>query len=381
MEERAISRLERRHTEFFRNRDAVSFAVRFSDGDCHVFGDTEPAFSIAGLDRHGDRALASLDLLQIGDAFINGSLDIEGDILTAMSVRRLFGDFHPLVWIGRFLPAVVRGRTGHDSESIAAHYDRDADFFRYFLDRRYLCYTQGKFASDDEELESAIERKLEYAFQAVDIKPGSRVLDVGGGWGAFLRYAGERGAQVTSLTLSKESAIFMTELASEAGIQAVVVCQHFLKYESSEKYDAIVNMGATEHLPDYGATIKKYAALLKPGGKVYVDALAMRRKHRTSSFLSKHIYPGRSSPLLLHEYLAHTAKSPFLLTEVGDERWNYFLTCKAWARRLDAAGAEISERWGERLYRSFWAWLWGSAASFHSGHVQAYRLVLKLPEN
>lgn len=381
MEERAISRLERRSAEFFRNREPVSFAVRFSRGDRYVIGDAEPAFCIAGLDQRGDKALASLDLLQVGDAFINGSLDVEGDILAAMSVRRLFGDFHPLVWIGRFLPAVVRGRVGHDSESIAAHYDRDHDFFRSFLDRRYLCYTQGTFESDDEELEPAIERKLEYAFNATGIKPGSRVLDVGGGWGAFLLYAGERDAQVTSLTLSRESANFMTDLAGEAGIKAAVVCRHFLKYESPEKYDAIVNLGATEHLPDYGATIKKYAALLKPGGKVYIDALAMQRKHRTSSFLSRHIYPGRSSPLVLHEYLARIADSPFLLTEVGDERWNYFLTCRAWALRLDAARAEISERWGERLYRSFRAWLWASAASFRSGHIQAYRLVFTLPEN
>lgn len=380
MEERTISRLERRRTEFFHHRDPVSFAVRFSDGDRYVIGDSEPAFCIAGQDRRGDKALASLDLLQIGDAFINGSLDVEGDILTAMSVRRMFGDFHPLVWIGRFLPAVVRGRFGHDSESIAAHYDRDSDFFKSFLDHRYLCYTQGKFESDDEELEPAIERKLDYAFHAVGIKPGSRVLDVGGGWGAFLRYAGERDAQVTSLTLSKESASFMTDLARSAGIQAKVVCQHFLKYESPDKYDAIVNLGATEHLPDYGATIKKYATLLKPGGKVYIDALAMPRKHRTSSFLSRHIYPGRSSPLVLHDYLAQIAKSPFLLTEVGDERWNYFLTCRAWALRLETAGAEISERWGDRLYRSFRAWLWGSAASFRSGHVQAYRLVFNLPK-
>jgi cyclopropane-fatty-acyl-phospholipid synthase len=379
MDERAVGRLKRRHAEFFRDRDTVSFAVRFSDGERQVIGDTEPAFSVTGKDHRGDKALASLDLLQMGDAFINGSLDIDGDILTAMEVRRFFGDFHPLVWLGRFLPTVVRGRVGHDSESIAAHYDRDPAFFRTFLDHRYLCYTQGTYESDDDDLESAIERKLEYAYHAVGIKPGSRVLDVGGGWGAFLRYAGERDARVTSLTLSAESAKFMTDLADRAGIQATVACRHFLQYESPEKFDAIVNMGATEHLPDYGATIKKYASLLKPGGKVYIDALAMRRKHRASSFISRHIYPGRSSPLLLHEYLERLNASPFLVTEVGDERWNYHLTCKAWAQRLEAARTEISERWGERLYRSFWVWLWGSAASFGSGQVQAYRLVFDLP--
>ncbi len=106
-------------------------------------------------------------------------------------------------------------------------------------------------------------------------------------------------------------------------------------------------MGVTEHLPDYRATLRKYAELLKPGGKVYLDALAMRAKHRVSTFMSRYIYPGGSSPLLLHEYLRRVAHSPFELISVDDDRHNYYLTCKIWAQRLDAARDEVVRRWGD----------------------------------
>jgi cyclopropane-fatty-acyl-phospholipid synthase len=95
--------------------------------------------------------------------------------------------------------------------------------------------------------------------------------------------------------------------------------------------------------------------------------------------MKRYIYPGNSAPLLLHQYLKQVAHSPFELLSVTDDRHNYYLTCREWARRLDARREEIIANWGEPLYRRFRLFLWGSAASFDTGIVQAYRWVLKLP--
>ena len=127
------------------------------------------------------------------------------------------------------------------------------------------------------------------------------------------------------------------------------------------------------------ASLARYAALLKPGGNVYLDALAMRRKRNVSTFMKRYVYPGSSAPLLLHDYLKHVARSPFQLLSVTDDRHNYYLTCREWAQRLDAAREDIVRRWGEPIYRRFRLFLWGSAAGFDTGLVQAYRWVLHLP--
>jgi len=106
----------------------------------------------------------------------------------------------------------------------------------------------------------------------------------------------------------------------------------------------------------------------------------MRAKHNISTFMTRYVYPGGSSPLLLHDYLREVAHSPFELISLDDDRHNYFLTCKRWAERLDAKRDEVVERWGEPLYRRFRLFLWGSAAGFDTGLVQAYRWVLRMPE-
>ncbi|WP_238441173.1 cyclopropane-fatty-acyl-phospholipid synthase family protein [Frankia sp. AgW1.1] len=375
-------RFERRLRQACAKRSIrTTFTVQMSDGFTFQVGDDEPRFSITSQAAAGDKALTSMDLFQVGDAFIGGAVAVDGDVVAALASRKVFSDFHPLVWLRRFAPLALGGRAQRraDDAAIAAHYDEDADFFTTFLDTAYRCYTHGVFTSDTEPLEAAMANKMRYAYEALELSPGARVVEVGGGWGAFLQYGSEQGARVTSLTLSRASETFMNDLAKERGFRdATVVRQHLFAYESSKPYDALVNMGVTEHLPDYRSTLRKYAELVRPGGLVYLDAVAMRRKHHLSSFMSRHIYPGRSTPMVLHEYLACVARSPhFRVRTVIEDTRNYMLTCRAWALGLDGAREQITERWGAEIYLRFRAFLWGSTAGFVTGQLQAYRVVLE----
>jgi cyclopropane-fatty-acyl-phospholipid synthase len=376
---RLVRTLDERYRRYFSSRTPTPFAVRGTDGAEHRLGTGEPAFTITARDAEGVRALGSLDQLQVAVAYLQGHLDVEGDLLAVFAMRKFFPDIHPIAWLARFAPGLLRGKAEHDRRAISAHYDRESEFFLTFLDTRHRCYTEGVFAHDDEPLEDAMTRKMDIAIDALGLKPGDHVLEVGGGWGAFTEYAAKQGIEVTTLTLAKESEAYLNELIEKEDLPARVVRQHVLHYSTPTRYDAIVNMGVTEHLPDYRASLRKYAELVKPGGSVYLDALAMRAKHRVSTFMSRYIYPGKSSPLLLHSYLHQVARSPFELISVDDDRHNYFLTCREWAKRLDSARDEVVRRWGDPLYRRFRIFLWGSAAGFDTGLVQAYRWVLRLP--
>ncbi|WP_026423503.1 class I SAM-dependent methyltransferase [Actinokineospora inagensis] len=368
----------RRYRAFFRKRPEVPFRIEPPTGDGRTLGSGEPVFTLVAHDEAAISALNSLDQVQIGLAYLDGSLDIDGDIFAALSMRKFFSDIHPVSYVNRFLPAIVRGKTEHDRRSITAHYDRDPEFFLSFLDDRHRCYTQGSFKSDDEPIEDAMTRKMDMAIEQLGVKPGDRVLEIGGGWGAFVEHAGRKGIEVTTLTLSEPSELFLKDLIARENLPCQVLRQHFYQFKGA-KYDAIVNMGVTEHLPDYKTSLRKYAELLKPGGRVYLDALAMRHKHRMSTFMSRYVYPGVSTPLLLHDYLHQVARSPFSLTSVDDERHNYYLTCKIWAEKLDRNREHVVSNWGEALYRHFRLFLWGSASGFDSGLVQAYRWALELP--
>jgi cyclopropane-fatty-acyl-phospholipid synthase len=375
---RLVGLVERRFGDTA-SSEGTPFALRAADGAAHVFGRGAPAFTVVVNDARGVAALSTLDRSAVIEAYLDGSLDLQGDIMHVVAMRELFPDRHPVRYLWRFVRPLLFGQVRNDTRTVTPHYDLDADFFRLFLDRRHRCYSQAVFAREDEPLEDAITRKLDIALDAVGARPGDRVLDIGSGWGALVEHAGRKDVRVTSLTISAASEAFVQALIDRERLPCRVLREHFLEHASAEPYDAIVNLGVTEHLPDYRATLRQYEALLKPGGRVYLDASAQRVKNAHSTFMERHVYQGNGSLLCLHEYLAEVARSPFDLVGVWDDRRNYHLTTKAWAERLDAAREEFERRWGQRLYRTFQLYLWGSAEGFLTGMIDAYRVVLRLP--
>lgn len=226
-----------------------------------------------------------------------------------------------------------------------------------------------------------MERKFRYAFDACGIRPGQRVLDIGGGWGSFLQFAGEQGVRVTSITISDASASTMRDLIRARGFDGCeVVQEHFLEYRPAEPFDAIVNLGVTEHLPDYRRTLAQYERLLKPGRRVYLDAYSGKR-HGMPSFISKWVFQGNTSPLCLEQYLTEVARTPFEVVVIKNDRHNYFLSCKKWAENLEAHRDEVVARWGAHLYRRFVLYLWSAANSFETGTLSAHHMILQLPSS
>lgn len=378
---RVVDKFSQRYSRYFSGSGGAGFALRAPDGATHTFGNGHPAFTLAAADAPGLDALDSLDQLVIAEAYLRGHVDVDGNIETVLRHRNFFPDLHPLLRAWRFIKPRIRGQVKSDQGWISQHYDLDAEFFLTFMDTRHRCYSHAVFEHDDESLEEAMTRKMDLAIEAVGAKPGDRVLDIGGGWGAFTEYAGCRGVRVTSLTISRESERFINDLIRREQIPCRVLYEHFYEHSAPEPYDAIVNLGVTEHLPDYDKSLAKYRSLLTPGGKVYLDACAKRKKYDVSAFLQKHVYPGNGTPMCLHDYLRAVARSPFRLEGVWDDRRSYGLTVREWAIRLDAHRDEIERRWGKAQYRKFRLFLWGSAEGFFRDDIQAYRIVLGLPPN
>ncbi len=357
----------------------VPCTLRWRDGRIHKFGEGEPAFGVVVRDITGVQALASLDGNAFLEAYAYGHLDIEGDMEQMFAFRDMTTDKHALGYLWNLVKPLLFGQIRMDRSGIATHYDFSRDFYLGFLDRRHRCYSQGVYLRDDEPLEDAVTRKLDFALEWIRAKPGDRVLDIGGGWGAFTEHAGKRGVRVTSLTISAESESFLKSLIAEKKLPCEVVNNHLFEYAPEGKFDAIVNLGVTEHLPDYARSLEAYRRLLKPGGRVYLDASACREKYKFHTFITKHIYPGNCSPLCLHDYMTHLARTPFRLRGVWDDRHSYYLTARQWAVNMENNREAIVKSGGEANFRKFHAYLWGTADCFRRDIMQAYRWVLELP--
>jgi cyclopropane-fatty-acyl-phospholipid synthase len=362
--------------EKLKGKIQIPFTLALWNGSRYHFGEGPEKFGIIAQNRKALEALISLDELRIGEAYINELIDFEGDMPSLISLRNMLTDVHPLVRLWRFIVPTLTGTLKRNRHNIATHYDYDSDFFLSFMDSS-RCYSHAVFAYDDEPLEYAQTRKFNFAIESCGLRPGDNVLDVGGGWGSFTEFAGRKGINVTSLTISKQSEQFITELIKEKNLPCRLFNVDFLAYQSDIKYDAIVILGVMEHLPDYPRVIRQFNRLLKPGGRVYLDASAIDRKFESPVFITRYIFPSGHSFFCLHDFMAALSHAKFEVVTIINDRKNYFLTCKAWAEKLDRAREEIVKRWGEQLYRMFRLYLWGSAYGFQSNGLGAYRVVLE----
>ena len=152
-----------------------------------------------------------------------------------------------------------------------------------------------------------------------------------------------------------------------------------LEYEPGTRFDAIVIMGVIEHLPQYDRVARRFEALLKPGGNLFLDGSACTKKYELSSFMVKYIYPGNHSFLVLHEFVEKLSRTSLRIRELHNDRHSYFLTFRQWARNFEANREAVVARFGEFHYRRFRLYLWGAAYEFLSRSLDCYRMVIHRP--
>lgn len=367
-----------RHARRF-DDSPISFQVTLPDGSVQLFGKAAPCFEIRLKNAQALRALSSLDEGRIGEAYLAGDLDIDGDMLAPFALRGSMKDFHPVAAIWRFLQPLLFGQIHTNKQAIAAHYEMDPDFFLSFLDPKTPCYTQGVYENADETLEVATLRKFDYCFEKCGLKAGDHILEIGPGWGAWFEYASRRGLKCTGITISQVSIDYLKSRAKALGHDWEVINVDLLEYRTDRKYDAIVIMGVIEHLPDYEKVLDKFLTLVKPGGKIFLDGSADTKKYDQASFIVKYIYSGNHSYMVLHDFLKALAQTPLEILELFNDRDSYFHTARQWARNFDRNRDAVIARFGEFNYRRFRLYLWGTAYQFLSRGLSCYRMIIHSP--
>ena len=356
------------------------FTVELPSGERRKVGDGEPEFHIGLRNERALRAVRSLDQVNIAEAYLQGDIDLEGDMLKPFTLRDSLDDRHPLVAAWRFVEPLLFGQVYTNRQAISSHYNADPKLFLSFLDPVFPAYSQGVYESDDEPLAKALQRKFDWALDQCRIGKGTRVLEIGPGWGAFAGHALQAGARFTGITNSEVSQAYLKGKLANFGDNFDIVLTDFYDYHPKEKFDAIVIMGVIEHLPDYERVLKKFSELLKPGGRVFLDGSAWKTKYELSTFMVRHIYPGNHSFLVLDDFLNKMGKTDFEVNVIHNDRWSYFLTFKQWALNLEAHKDYIQRTFGDFEFRKFRLYLWGATYEFLHRNLDCYRLILSKPK-
>jgi cyclopropane-fatty-acyl-phospholipid synthase len=353
-----------------------AFRVHYG-GAASAIGKGEPAFDLHIHNDRGLRALQSLEELRIADSYVRGDLDIEGDVVKAMWLRNALSDRNVWLKLWRRIQPLLLGRETLNPSWIAKHYD-SANIQLFATDDEYHAYTPGIFESDEETLEESTHRKYQFAFDSLRLREGMELLEIGCGWGGMTRFCASRGVRVTGITLSRDQLAFTQELIETLGLDATAEYQDFFTFQPGRRFDAISCMGVIEDLSDYPRVMTRFAELLKPGTRAYLDFAAGKVPFGTSSFVTKHVWPGTFRMVYMPELMAAIDNSELQLEALYNDRRNYYLwTRKGQARWVRNREKVIAEA-GVETYRLFNLLFMGTVGvmSDPANKVTAYRMVL-----
>jgi len=330
---------------------------------------------------HGESALAPLvagDHLALAEAYLRGEIDVEGDLLEALKVTEAL--VLEQRWLGRLRLGArlwLRNRAEYDRESVAFHYDRPPEFFLPWLGR-WRCYSHGLFAGEDDSLDAAMARKMQTAIDRLGLRPGMDVLDMGGGWGCFVEYAGLRGIRVHAITISEAQQRFVRALIEDKQLPCSIELVNFRAYRPQRRFDAAVFMGTFEHNPEYARAASFLAQHLVPGGRVWADFCAQRSDFTLGRFMKEHLWPGPTGYVNPYGLVEAFVRAGFNVHEMRDDTRSYELTTRCWGDLLEAQRKDLAARFGEQAVRAFLLFLRGSTIFLASNRTQAYHVVLGL---
>jgi cyclopropane-fatty-acyl-phospholipid synthase len=359
--------------------------------------------------------------LGIGESYIFGDCDIEGDIVAAFAFvdqspwpQLSLGEWARLGWglwqleqAGRLRPEFTLEPGGHfasftangrlhspnrDRTAIQFHYDLSNNFYKLWLDQR-LVYSCAYFATVDESLESAQQRKLDRICLKLNLQPGERFLDIGCGWGGLLIHAATQyGVEAVGITLSEEQTAEARARIDAAGLAdrcRIRIC-HYQQFET-EPLDKIASVGMFEHVgrEKLVAYFTKARQLLKPGGLFLLQGGSARidRRHvgrswmdrlnlGRNAFMQKYSFPD-SWLIDLPTILATAEKAGFETRDVESLREHYPLTLRHWLTRLEQNQEKAIAEVGEVAYRCWRLVLAGYLYLLERGQLVEYQTLLR----
>jgi cyclopropane-fatty-acyl-phospholipid synthase len=251
------------------------------------------------------------------------------------------------------------------------HYDAGNDLYKAMLDKR-MVYSCG-YWDDVKTLNAAQEAKLDLSCKKLGLKKGMRVLDIGCGWGSFMKYAAEKyGVESVGITISKEQ----VKLAMQecAGLPIEIRLQDYR--ELKEKFDRIISIGMFEHVgyKNYRTYMEVVHRCLKPHGLFLLHTIGGNRSvNRTDPWIEKYIFPNSMLPSA--KQITTAAEGLFLLEDWHSFGTHYDKTLMAWYDNFTKSWDTVKSSYNKRFYRMWSYYLLCCAGSFRSRRNQLWQVV------
>ncbi len=256
------------------------------------------------------------------------------------------------------------------------HYDIGNELYQNMLDKRmvYSC----AFWKNADNLDDAQEAKLDLICKKLHIKEGSTILDIGCGWGSFVKYVVEKhNVKAVGITVSKEQ----VDLAKEKckGLPVEIRLQDYR--DLNEKFDYIVSIGMFEHVGHKNHTVYMEIVhkCLKDDGLFLLHTIGNKEtKIACDPWIDKYIFPNSLIPSL--KQITSAIEGLFVIEDLHNFGYYYYPTLMAWFNNFNSNWDKLrekdSEKYDERFYRMWKYYLLSSAGAFKCRDLQVWQIVL-----
>ena len=331
------------------------------------------------------RDIAQGGSLAAGEAFMDDRWDVAKlDELIALLQkhhnlwnRLLYGN---LLWEKIKAKVFNRQRGERAYEVGQVHYDLGNDLYTMMLDKRMI-YTAAYWREAD-TFDEAQEAKLDLICRKLDMKPGDRVLDIGCGWGGFMKYAVEKyGVSCVGISVSKEQTAYGRQVCEGLPIEFVIT--DYAKFKPDQQFDHIVSIEMFEAVghKNYDLFIKKVSSWLKPKGRFLLQSIGSTQKHTVADpWIDKYIFPNGILPT--KNLIERATKGIFFAHDWHDIGPDYDKTLMAWWHNFKEGYSTLDQKkYDRKFYRMWQYYLLICAGGFRSGHLVDWQILFTKAES
>ena len=363
---------------FLQKFDQYPFCVKINGKEYRI-GEGEPEFTVNVKKPIPLASLMTSTSLALGEAYMDGDLEIEGNLYYALD--HFLGQMDKFSTDESTLKKLMHPPTTkhNQQKEVQSHYDIGNDFYKLWLDET-MSYSCGYFLHPDDTLFQAQVNKVDYILQKLYLKKGMSLLDIGCGWGFLLIEAAKKyGVQGMGITLSEEQYREVKRRIAAEHLEELVTVE-LMDYRDlpkcGRKFDRVVSVGMVEHVgrDHYQLFMDCGKKVLKPGGLFLLHFISGLKEHAGDPWIKKYIFQGGMVPSL-REMLACAAEDGFHTLDVENVRPHYNRTLLCWEKNYREHLNEVRSMFDERFGRMWDLYLSACAATFHNGIIDLHQIL------
>jgi len=324
--------------------------------------------------------------MRFGDAYSEGRIDIEGDLVGLLEAAYRGGSATRKGGALRRIVALLRkphsnSLTG-SRDNIHHHYDIGNEFYKLWLGKT-MAYTCAYYPTPDASLDEAQVAKMDHVCRKLRLRAGESVVEAGCGWGTLgLHMARHYGVKVRAFNISHEQIVYARERALAEGLAGQVEYVEDDYRNIHGGYDAFVSVGMLEHVgvdhyEELGDVVYRS---IGEHGRGLIHTIGRNRPAPLHPWIERRIFPGAQPPAL-SEMMQIFEPWELSVLDVENLRLHYARTLRHWLDLYETSVECVRHMFDERFVRMWRLYLAGSIAAFTTGTLQLFQVLFAPKSN